>query len=379
MKLKIFISSTCYDLSIIRSQLKSFIENMGYDAVLSEYNDVFYDPQDHTHESCVKEIANADVVILIIGSRFGGTAIPNLQSLIDFKALSASSFKNRILEDKDKLSVTQYEIFKAIETDIPVYCFIDENVWHDHRVYERNKENASVINNMKFPSIDKNETAPYIFEFINFIRARTHNNALFPFGKLEDIESCLLKQWSNLFQSLLSQSKNKSDASKQMNQISEQLNDMKALIMSSVNKPDAPKEAAKGVLRFRSLINYIDCMLAHPDDIYKRQSWNDLLDDCGIDREERFEDKDGQRRLAIVKKDGKFYMASFTFSDESYFVHKNDWAEFAAISDDVKKIIVEAVRDTSSIYKELRYYNILFEDYKKRAQTPSLSEEDVPF
>lgn len=125
MKLKIFVSSTCYDLSIIRSQLKSFIENMGYEAVLSEYNDVFYDPQDHTHESCVKEVANADVVILIIGSRFGGTAMPNLQSLIDFKSLSAASFKTKILEDKDNLSVTQYEIFKAIETDIPVYCFVD--------------------------------------------------------------------------------------------------------------------------------------------------------------------------------------------------------------------------------------------------------------
>ena len=379
MKLKIFVSSTCYDLSIIRSQLKSFIENMGYEAVLSEYNDIFYDPQDHTHESCVKEIANSDVVILIIGSRFGGTAIPNLQSLIDFKSLSTTSYKTKILEDKGRLSVTQYEIFKAIEADIPVYCFIDENVWHDHRVYERNKENESVIKGMKFPSIDKEETAPYIFEFINFMRARTHNNALFPFGKLEDIESCLLKQWSNLFQNLLSQSKNKSDASKQMNQISEQLNDMKALIMSSVNNPDAPKEAAKGVLRFRSLINYIDCLLPSPEIIFKKQSWEELLSDCGIEDTEKFEDKDGKMRLAIVKRDGTFYLAVFAFSDDMYNIHQRDWDDFAAISDDVKRIIVEAVRDTSSTYKELRYYNTLFDDYKKKPQTSSPSEADLPF
>ena len=37
---------------------------------MSDYNDVLFDPRSHTHESCIKEIANADVVILIIGSRF---------------------------------------------------------------------------------------------------------------------------------------------------------------------------------------------------------------------------------------------------------------------------------------------------------------------
>ena len=379
MKLKIFVSSTCYDLSIIRSQLKSFIENMGYEAVLSEYNDIFYDPQDHTHESCVKEVTNADVVILIIGSRFGGTAIPNLQSLIDFKSLSASSLKMKVLENKEKLSVTQYEIFKAIESDIPVYCFVEENVWHDHRVYERNKENEEVIANMKFPSIDKNETAPFIFEFINFMRARTHNNALFSFGKLEDIESCLLKQWSNLFQSLLSQSKSKSEASKQMNQISEQLNDMKALIMSSVNKSDDPKEAAKGVLRYRSLINYIDCLLPNPEIIFKEQSWEDLLTDCGIETTEKFEDKEGRVRLAIVKKDRTFYLPSLFFSDNMFFSHQKEWADFSTISKDLKRIIVEAVRDTSSSYKELKYYDTSLDEYRKKSQTSSSSDEDLPF
>lgn len=379
MKLKIFVSSTCYDLSIIRSQLKSFIENMGYEAVLSEYNDIFYDPQDHTHESCVKEVINADLIILIIGSRFGGTAIPNLQSLIDFKSLSASSLKTKLLENREKLSVTQHEIFKAIEADIPVYCFVDENVWHDHRVYERNKENENVINNMKFPSIDKNETAPFIFEFINFMRARTHNNAIFSFSKLEDIEGCLLKQWSNLFQNLLSQSKSKSETSKQMNQISEQLNDMKALIMSSVNKPDAPREAAKGVLKFRSLINYVDCLLKSPDVIFKKQSWEALLDDCEIEKTENFEDKDGKKRLAIVKRDGTFYLSSFSFSDNMYYTHQKEWEDFAAISDDVKTIIVEAVRDTSSPYKDLKYYDVLLKDFVRSTQSSSSSDNDLPF
>ncbi len=374
MKLKIFVSSTCYDLSIIRSQLKSFIENMGYEAVLSEYNDIFYNPQDHTHESCVKEVTSADVVILIIGSRFGGKGIPSLKNLIDFKALSTESLKTRILDNQDKLSVTQHEIFKAIESDIPVYCFVEESVWHDHRVYEENKENDAVIKDMKFPSIEKNDSAPFIFEFINFMRARTHNNAMFPFGKLEDIESCLLKQWSNLFQSLLSQSKSKSEASKQMNQIAEQLNDMKALIMSSVNNQETSKDAAKGVLKYRSLITYIDCMLPNPDIIYKNQSWDKLMNDCDIYGVEEFEDKNEKKRIAIVKNDRTFYIASLFFNDRAFTEHQKDWPTFAEIPESTKKIIVEAVRDTSSAYKDLRSTNVSLDEYRKAQNESSKSE-----
>ena len=255
MKLRIFVSSTCYDLSIIRSQLKSFIENMGYEAILSEYNDIFYDPQDHTHESCVKEIANADLVVLIIGSRFGAKVIPDLKKIIDFNKLLGLSKNTDFIAQRDQLSVTQYEIFKAIESSIPVYCFVEDGVMHDHRVYEQNKEKEVVIKEMKFPSIDKNESAPYIFEFITFMRSRIRNNAIYSFSKLEDIEDCLLKQWSNLFQTLLSDSKKKSETVNQMGQISERLDDMKALIMSSVDKNDKSKDVAKGVLKFRLMVN----------------------------------------------------------------------------------------------------------------------------
>lgn len=361
-------------------QLKSFIENMGYDAVLSEYNDIFYDPKDHTHESCVKEVANADIVVLIIGSRFGGKGIPDLQTLVDFKTLSTSSLKTKVLENPGNLSVTQYEVIKAIEADIPVYCFVDDNVWHDHRVYEQNKGNEAVINNMKFPSIDKKESAPFIFEFINFMRARMHNNALYPFGKLEDIEECLRKQWSNLFQSLLSQDKIIGNTSKQMNQITEQLNDMKALIMSSVNNQDHSKEAAKGVLKFRSLISYVDELLPNPDIILKDQKWDDLMKDCNISGVEEFNDKDGKKRVAIVKTDKTFYLPMYSFTDKYYYAHEKEWAEFAKIPGTIKTIIVEAVRDTSSIYRELQYIDIPIEEYISTTNSVSGNNDyDLPF
>lgn len=70
---RVFISSTCYDLKYIRENLKYFIRTIGYDPVLSEDGDVYYDPKDHTHDACLKEVERCQIFILVIGGRHGGT------------------------------------------------------------------------------------------------------------------------------------------------------------------------------------------------------------------------------------------------------------------------------------------------------------------
>ena len=44
---RVFMSSTCYDLQEIRFQLRHFIEEIGYDPVMSEFGDIFYDLGQH--------------------------------------------------------------------------------------------------------------------------------------------------------------------------------------------------------------------------------------------------------------------------------------------------------------------------------------------
>src|ERR1700744_36341 len=105
-QLKVFISSTCYDLSIVRSQLRGFILELGYEPVMSEYSDVLFDPRSHTHENCLKEIINCDIAILIIGSRYGGKAIPKAIQQVDIETIKALSRGAKLLETKDVLSIT---------------------------------------------------------------------------------------------------------------------------------------------------------------------------------------------------------------------------------------------------------------------------------
>ena len=41
-ELRVFISSTCYDLSLLRSQLRTFTKNMGYEPIMSDYEDILH-------------------------------------------------------------------------------------------------------------------------------------------------------------------------------------------------------------------------------------------------------------------------------------------------------------------------------------------------
>lgn len=142
--LKVFVSSTCYDLSVVRSQLRIFIQNIGHEPVMSDYNDLLYDPRIHTHSSCIDEVASCDVVLLIVGSRFGGKSVPQALSKVDFDSLYKESKSTESLKSKENLSVTQLEILKAVETGIPVFTFIDNGVWHDHGTYEKNKDKVII-------------------------------------------------------------------------------------------------------------------------------------------------------------------------------------------------------------------------------------------
>ena len=167
--LKVFVSSTCYDFNILRSHLRNFITDFGYDPVMSDYSDVLYDHRLHTHSSCVQEVANCDVIILIIGARFGGKIIPRALNLVDLDKVKLLSQSNKLFDNPENFSITQLEVMKALERGIPIFTFVDSKVWHDHNVYEKNKDKP-ILRDITFPSIDKLDNAIYIFEFINFIR-----------------------------------------------------------------------------------------------------------------------------------------------------------------------------------------------------------------
>jgi len=168
---RVFISSTCYDLADERDGLAEFCASFGFDVTLSERGDIFFHPDLHTHVSCVRETSNCQLFILIIGGRFGG----------------------KYVSDKTK-SVTNAEYAAAVEAGIPTFTFVKQDVLSDHNVWQRNKS----LSGIQYPSIEKQEFAADIFDFIDQVRQAPVNNGFFGFRLGREIYDLLRKQWAGM-------------------------------------------------------------------------------------------------------------------------------------------------------------------------------------
>lgn len=192
---RVFVSSTCYDLKHIRENLKYFIKNLGYESVLSDDGDVYYDTESHTHDACLKEVETCQIFILIIGGRYGG------------------EFNN-----SDK-SITNHEYKVAVEKELPIFTLVESAVYGEHFTYAKNKkDNPEIYQKVKYPNSDSTK----IFDFIDEVRKQKVNNGFSTFHNYLDIETYLKKQWAGMLYDLLYKRK-KMNESKKTNKLLESL------------------------------------------------------------------------------------------------------------------------------------------------------------
>ena len=336
---KVFVSSTCYDFAIARERIRHFLVLLGYEPIMSEYSDVLYDPRKHTHTSCVQEIPNSDMVIVLIGSRFGGSAIPEALKHIDSEKLFNSSFDVTSLESAETMSVTQLEVLKAIESSIPVFAFVEEKVKHNYELYRKNVE---LVDTISFPSIDKPETAKYIFEFIYMLEQRSEGNAVVSFTSIEDIEHHLRKQWAGLFQRLLQEQRIGKAEEKRVMALSEQLDDLKTAVLSAMENTHN-RDIARYVIKFRRLAEII--LSFGISDVKaittKKKTFEELLKVLDIVETHEFHHESQIRsRVALVKSDGTFFEIRRL---EIYRRLKIDWNSFSSLSPKNRTLIFEAI------------------------------------
>lgn len=159
----VFVSSTCYDLSQIRDNLKCFIESYGFHPMLSEFSSFPIDTSQNTIENCCRNIEEgADIFILIVGSRYGST-------------------------NSDGKSITNLEYLQARAKGIPIYVFISRTIIDQLPVWKDNPHAT-------FSHVD----TPKLFEFAHTLR-NLDGLWTYPFDKTKDITETLQQQWAFLF------------------------------------------------------------------------------------------------------------------------------------------------------------------------------------
>ena len=165
----VFLSSTMYDLSELRVQLRQFIDGLGWRAVMSEHDSFPIDANQTTVENSRRNVReNADVFVMVVGARYGS---------VDAEA--------------DK-SVTNLEFVEARARGVPVYVFVRKDVLAQMRVWKANPEAdySGIVD------------TPRVFEFIDSFRGGGEVWT-FEFATAEDIVNTLRNQFAYLVQDAL--------------------------------------------------------------------------------------------------------------------------------------------------------------------------------
>jgi hypothetical protein len=170
-KPRVFVCSTYYDLRFVRADLEKFIRSIGYEPVLNERGSIPYSRDEKLESSCYREVNTVDILVCIIGGRFG----------------SASQH--------DPYSITQLELKTALDAGKQVYVFVERSVLGEYRTYLRNK----AVPGITYQFADD----PRVYAFLEEIHALPMNNVITGFEASEDIVAFLREQWAGLFQRLL--------------------------------------------------------------------------------------------------------------------------------------------------------------------------------
>jgi len=142
----VIVSSTFYDLRQIRADLANFIvDELSYAPLLSELNSFPIDPDSDTVNNCRKRVENdADIMVLIIGGRYG------------------------YIDTSTAKSITNIEYLTARAKGIPIYVFVQKNVLALLPVWKDNKNadfSAAVDDTRIFDFIDTIRSVDKIWMF----------------------------------------------------------------------------------------------------------------------------------------------------------------------------------------------------------------------
>ena len=127
------------------------------------------------------------MAVVIIGGRYGSPASGETQD-----------------EFEKYLSVTHKEFNTAVNQTLPIFVFVEENVYAEYWTYKKNKER---IEERKTEVIFAHADNVNVYRFIDKIFALS-KISITPFKEINDIKITLKKQWADMFKKFLFSKRN---------------------------------------------------------------------------------------------------------------------------------------------------------------------------
>lgn len=123
--MKVFISSTCYDLIDVRAELCEYFRSEKITPVLSDdkLSDFEVYPNANSIQSCLLNVENCDHMVVILNQRYG-------------PRLGKCGF--------DDVSATHLEYKAAANKKIPIHVFVRDRLAADYSIWKKNSRNSSL-------------------------------------------------------------------------------------------------------------------------------------------------------------------------------------------------------------------------------------------
>jgi len=172
---RVFISSSYVDLIDARSVIENYFRELFYETVSMERGGIHYDHTKPMDISCYKAVKECDLMILIIGSRYGSPATIQSGNIV-------GTFN----------SITKEEYLEALSAGIPIFTFVKNTVYNEYFIYinqakeQRKKYRPKYVDNIQ------------IFHLIKEILELRTNNVVFQYDSVQEILTYLKKATADL-------------------------------------------------------------------------------------------------------------------------------------------------------------------------------------
>ena len=123
--MRIFLSSTVYDLIDVRAELYELFKEMGMDPIMSDVPDSNFEvlTDKNSIETCLINVDKSDFVVIVLSQRYG-------------PSLAKAGFGD--------YSATHLEYLRALENRKPVYMYIRDRLAADYAIWRKAKNKEEI-------------------------------------------------------------------------------------------------------------------------------------------------------------------------------------------------------------------------------------------
>lgn len=298
---RVFISSTYYDLRHVRNELEQFIKGFGYDPVMHDKGSIAYTQDVPLETSCYNELSQCDILVSIIGGRYGTQA-----------------------EDSN-YSITMRELEEALKLRKKIYIFIAKDVYTENRSYEANKTEG----NFKSAYVDDIK----VHEYISELKLKIKNQPIKPFDNTSEIIEELKKQFAGLLHSLLQREATLTDGKTayDLQQSAEKINSMVEFF--NIQQQEFFRKFDSSIMSTNLILKFIGKKLGMRKSMFFAKDYDSIdefLKAIGFSSDSSFFDNEFTYKKIIEDKEITLKLSNKLFDDDSMLL---DWRNSEKIAE----------------------------------------------